>query len=39
MKSDRLERAIEIGVLEDDDRVLAAELEVHSLQASRRLAP
>ena len=34
-----VERAIEIGIVEHDDRVLAAELEVHALQRRRALAP
>ncbi len=34
---DRVQRAIEIGILEHDDRVLAAELEMHALQRVRAL--
>ncbi len=34
---DGIERAVEIGVLEHDHRVLAAELEMHALQGRRAL--
>ena len=33
-----IERAVEVGVVEHDDGVLAAELEVHALQGGRALA-
>ena len=35
---DGIERAVEVGIVEDDDRVLAAELEMHALQRGRALA-
>mgnify|MGYP003694013469 CR=1 FL=1 len=34
---DRIERAVEIGVVEHDHRVLAAEFEMHALQGRRAL--
>ena len=33
----RVERAFEVGIIEDDHRALAAELEMHPLQARRSL--
>ena len=37
MNSDGIERAVEIRIVEHDDRVLAAELEMHALQRRRAL--
>ena len=38
-EDDGIERAVELGVVEHDHGVLAAEFEMHAFRASSRLAP
>ena len=37
MNTHGIERAVEVGIVEHDHRVLAAELEMHALQRRRAL--